>query len=228
MNLEDKNKQRDIGFVSVVSGIICVFPETCFDGSNILEHSRFSQKSYVDMISCQVPVSSEKSGFGLAVQNGDFSVTINDDRRIMLSYFLETNRSQYLYVVDPFIFFDDERSMFSGKIMAIVKGRYANFLLRNCGVLEGDTIVIHESDFSDFDEYVKTFNKKNKASVKVDYKPYGIPYIARAKTKSLEKDGTIQTTFGDMFVLKTMNMDGDFKVHVRGDDMIINKFNERE
>jgi len=226
MSSEDKNKQQSIGFVSVVSGVICVIPETCLDGSDILEYSRFSQKSHVDMIGCQVPVSSKKSD--LAVQNGDFSVTINNDRRIILSYFLETNHSEHLYIVDPFIFFDDERSMFSGRIMAIVKGRYANFLLRNCGVLEGDTIVINESDFSDFDDYVKTFNKKNKASVTVDYKPYGIPYIARAKTKSLEKDGTIQTSFGDMFVLKTMNMDGDFKVHTRGDDLIINKFNERE
>jgi len=224
MSLTEDNKDSSLGVVSVVSGMICILPMLCKDDKRIFEHSRFSDSSFAELVGVEASFDDSRA----LVRNGEYTVSMNMDGSETLAYVFNIPSSQGVFIADPFVFFDDENDMFPDHVIAVLKGRHSNFLLRNCGILEGDSIIIHKDEYGGFDDYIKTFNRKNKAKVTVEYKPFGIPYLSRAKIHTIEKDGIVQTPIGDIFVLKTMDRDGDFEVTQKGNVITINKFNDRE
>jgi len=223
MSLTEGSKDSSLGIVSVVSGMICILPILCKDDKKVFEHSRFSDPLLAGLVGVEATLESPRA----LVRSAEYTVSMNMDGSEALAYVLNIPSKEGVFIVDPFIFFDDENHMFPDHVIAILKGKHSNFLLRNCGILEGDSIIIHKDERGGFDDYIKTFNKKNKAKVTVGYKPFGIPYLSRAKIHTIEKDGIIQTPIGDIFVLKTTDRDGDFEVTQKGNVITINKFNNR-
>jgi len=207
VNIEDKRIDK---LVPVKSGIIVVFPITASNVNNVV---------FCDSVFCF---------------DKDFSDTLNIHIDEEYATIFKKGRSNTYHLVsekvlgwgigDPYVAFNKEKSLNEEKIIARVTGKYGNFFLRNCSIMEGESIIIDKEDFESFDKFFKSFNKRNKLSLKVEYLPYNASSLALSKTKMLDKNGVIDTPDGYMFVLKTLERTGNFELSIEKDHIFIPKF----
>lgn len=143
-----------------------------------------------------------------------------------VTYNLVGNNVKGWGIGDPYVVFDENKSFDEDKIVAKISGKYSNFFLRNCSIMEGDTIIISREEFDNFDRFFKNYNKRNNLSMSVEYLPYNPANIARAKTKMIDESGVIDTPIGYMFVLKTICKHGTFEISASSKRVFIPRFKE--